>query len=101
MLLSGHFQYYKLNILNKYNCRYIIEQVAYSLLTFSLSPNCLKKLYLTCVWNQFLILLLCTVCPVHHLRYLKLETILYTSMYNVLTLFCKNSEHVTDQMKVI
>ena len=34
-------------------------------------------------------------------RCLKLETIIYTSMYSVLTLPCMNGEHVTDQMKVI
>ena len=31
---------------------------------------------------------------------LKLETIVYTSMYSVLTLLCTNGGHVTDQMKV-
>ena len=31
----------------------------------------------------------------------KLETVLYTSMYSVLTLLCMNGGHVTDQMKVI
>ena len=33
------------------------------------------------------------------LRYLKLETFVYTFMYNVFTLFCMNGEHVTDQWK--
>ena len=32
---------------------------------------------------------------------LKLETIVYTSMYSVLTLLCTNGGHVTDQVKVI
>ena len=33
--------------------------------------------------------------------YLKLETIIHTSMYSVFTIPCMNGEHVTDQIKVI
>ena len=33
------------------------------------------------------------------LTYLKLETILYTSMYSLFTLLCMNGEHLTSQWK--